>query len=351
VIGTRHACACAAVVAVACALLACGGGGPREAVVIRVGDAGIKNATIAHWMSVMAPQHVLPIPPHYAACISQQRKVKPQSSSADVQQTCRREYQAVRQQALSFLISSRWLTGEAAEQGVGVSAREIDQRLQQKERSFPSKSEFEESLKAIAHTVDDVRLELGAELAGERLRRRLIDDEPKPSPSEIAAEYRRHIRGFHIPERRYFDIAENFHSAAAARRQMREAEAGKHLASLQETLPRKSFSDYNGEKRIIYEAIFKARLHVVTGPIRLNHFYFLIRVTRIVPAHVESLAQVSGEIEKKLNDERRRRSLAAFVAAWRKKWTARTDCDAGYVVQKCRTYAGPKTLEEPLALN
>lgn len=348
----RRVCVCTTVIAVACGVLACGGGGPREAVVIRVGEGGIKNATIAHWMSVMAPQHILPIPPHYVACVSQQRKVKPQSSTADLQQVCRQQYQAVRHEALAFLISSHWLIGEASNEGIGVSSKEVEQRLQQKEKSFPAgASEFRESLRAIAHTTADVRLELEAELAAEKLRRRLVDAEPKISRTEVAARYRRDIRNFHIPERREFDIAENFPTAALARRQMREAEAGKHLQSLRESLLRKSFSDYSGEKRIIYEAIFKARPHVVTGPIRLNHFYFLIRVTRIIPAHVESLARVSRAIEKKLVDERRQRNLAAFVAAWRKRWIARTDCDAGYVVQKCRAYAGSKTPEEPTTLN
>jgi hypothetical protein len=66
---------------------------------------------------------------------------------------------------------------------------------------------------------------------------------------------------------------------------------------------------------------------------------------------VKSLTQVSASIEKKLADERRKQALTVFIAAWRKKWIAQTNCDTGYVTQKCRQYTGLKTPEEPLALN
>jgi foldase protein PrsA len=276
---------------------------------------------------------------------------KPGSSTASLEHVCRVEYAALRQQALAFLISSRWLTGEAAEEGMRVSAREVQQQLQQRKRSFPSESEFNESLQAIAHSVADVEREIEGDLAAQKLRRRLIAKEPRITSAEIAAYYRRNIARFHVPEQREFDIVENLRSEAIARRQMREAKAGKHLLSLHESFPRKPFTDYVGEKRTIYEAIFKAQPHVFTGPIRLNEFYFLIRVTHIAPGRVEPLRRVHGAIEKRISAERDRKTLARFVSAWRLRWRARTDCRAGYVVQKCRQYAGPKTAEEPLALN
>jgi foldase protein PrsA len=350
--GVRLIGSSAAVLASACALVACGGSGARERVVARVGHSAITAAAFTHWMQAMAPQHVAPDPPHYAACIARQKALEPQSTEAALLETCRQQYQTLKQQVLGFLISSRWLIGEAADQGIGTSEPEVKRRLAEKQRSLAaSDAEFKQSLNAIDHTIADLELEIRVEVASQKIRQKLIGEEPKVTPGEVAAYYRRNIQRFHVPERRYFDIAENFHSAALARKQMREVAAGKYLESLHESLPRKPFTDYNGEKRTIYEAIFKARPRVVTGPIRLNRLYFLIRVTRVAPAYVQPLAQVQGAIGKKLSAARQRRTLAAFIAAWRRKWIARTDCDAGYVVQKCRQYAASKTPEEPLALN
>jgi hypothetical protein len=65
----------------------------------------------------------------------------------------------------------------------------------------------------------------------------------------VAAYYRRNIARFHVHEQREFDIVENRRSEAIARRQLREAKAGKHLISLHEAFPRKPFPDYASEKR------------------------------------------------------------------------------------------------------
>lgn len=351
--GVRGICVWVVALAATCGLLACGGGGEREAVVIRAGAGQITNASIAHWMSVMSPQHILPIPPHYTACVANQRKIKRQATTAELHQICLLQYVATRRQALAFLITSSWLTGEAADEGVKVSGNEVKRRLAQRERSYSSKSELDQTLKAIAHTVADVELEIQAELASEKLRRKLSSEVPVVTGADITAYYRRNIRRYHIPEQRYFNIVEGLSSVRAARKMIKELHDGRSLAgtSIPESLPRKSFSDYIGEKRTIYEAIFKAPLHVLSEPIRLNNAYFLIEVTRITPAHLQSLAQVRSSIDKKLTDERHRRALAAFVAAWRKKWIARTDCSSGYVTQKCRQYTSAKMPEEPLALN
>jgi parvulin-like peptidyl-prolyl isomerase len=331
------------------------GGGAREAVVVQVGDSPITNATVAHWMAVMAPQHIVPDPPRYAACIAHDRAVGARSDEADLQEGCAREYQALRRQVLGFLISSQWLVAQAADEGVGITAQEVKRRLVEKKESFPhGRAEFEESLKAIGRSVEDVEREVRAELASTKIRGRLIKDKAEVTPADVAAYYRRNVGKWRVPERRNFDIAENFRSDAEARKVMSDVKARRsRLAdkSIAESLPRKSFADYSGEKRIIYEAIFKATPHVLTGPIRLNSLYFVIEVTHVTPAYVQSLAQVRSAIVKKLSTTRQRRALARFVAAWRSKWTAKTDCHAGYVVQKCRQYTGPTVPEDPLALN
>lgn len=334
------------------ALAACGGGGVGpEQFVARVGGEPVTQATFEHWLTVMAPQHVAPVPPEYSACVAHAKKTAPQSTAAQLREECRDEYREVAQKVLDLLISSRWLAGEAAEQGAKVSPGEVAERFEEKRRSYSTAGEFDESIKAIAHTSADVRLELEAELAREKLLGKLAADEPTIATATVAAYYRSHARRYHIPEERYFDIGENFPSAAFARKVMREANAGRRLPSLAEKLPRKPYTDYNGEKRTIYEAIFNAKPNVITGPINLNGLYFVIDVTRIAPSYVQQLPQVRGAIAKQLAAEQHKRALAAFVAAWRSKWTARTDCAPAYVVPGCRQYAGTKPPEEPFPLN
>jgi hypothetical protein len=344
--------------AIACALAgglqACGTGNAQEAVAVRVGDRSIASATVAHWMTVMAPQHIVPDSPHFAACFARRRSLDPRAGTSELTDQCRQQYEALTQRVLGFLISSRWRIDESAEEGMPVSREEVRRRIDEKERSFPrGKDEFEESLKAIAHTREDVELETESEIATEKIRGKLVSTEPAVTEADIEAHYRASIDRYHIPEQRHFYIAENFPSAAAARKVMAEIRAGRSLrsTSLSESLPRKPYTDYNGEKRTIYEAIFKARPRVLTGPIRLNNLYFLIEVRDIVPARVQSFAEVRDKIAERVKVKLQRRTLAAFVAAWRAKWVARTDCGVGYVVPKCRQYHGPRPSEDPVELN
>jgi foldase protein PrsA len=317
----RSATAAGVVVATAGLFVGCASRSQRGTVV-RIGAITIKRDTIAHWTGV---RHVVPLP----------------GASA-------------KQQALEFLISAAWLTGEAAERGVKVSRAEVKAALAARERWYSSRTEFHEALRSLGYTLSDVELELRADLTSNKLRQSAVDGDQKVSSSEIKSYYTKHIREFDIPEERYFDIVEFPKTLSQARKFMREVAAGRSVteaASLHESYRRKPFSDYAGEKRIIYEAIFKAHLHVLSKPIPEYRHYWLFEINRIVPPHVQSLASETASIEHKLAGGRRRRSLARFVAQWRKKWLARTECQPGFVVQKCKEFKGDRRGEDTLAFN
>jgi hypothetical protein len=324
----RRIVASSAILLAPVAIAACGAGADRSSpIVARVAGVPIAQATLTHWMRAMAPRHVVPDGPD----------------------------EALRQRALDFLISSRWLIGEAAAEGTGVTKAQVARRLAEKERSFPGgRNEFEAFLRAVAHTVADQELEMQTELASEAIRRRLAAEEAKITPADVTRYYSQHLlTDFFVPEERHFYIVENIPSDAAARTLMAEVKAGRSLAnlSLKESYPRKSYSAYQGEKRTIIEAIFKATPHVLTGPIRLGTLYFLIEVTRVTTPYTQSFAHVRDAISSQLAAEQQQSTLAAFIASWHSRWKARTDCYAGYVVQRCRQYTGSEALEEPALTN
>jgi hypothetical protein len=339
---------------VATCLIACGGAGkhsvgPAGPLTVRVGDKTISGAVINHWMTVMAPQHAVPVPPRYTACLARLRVVRRGETEATLREECEELHEGLRTRAIDFLIAKYWLIGEAASQGTAVTEPDIGAGLARRKKNFESDAEFRESIQAIGHTLADVELEIQAELAAERIRHSLREQEPAIKQSEVAAYYRQHVKSYFVPEERYFDIGENFPTAAVAKGKMKAVGAGEE--SIHEWMPRKPYTDYNGEKRTIYEAIFKAKPHVVSQPIRLNNLYFLIDVTRIRPAYVRLLSQVDREIRAKLETERWKHDLAAFISGWRKRWTERTDCEGAGIVNKCRQYTGPKESEAPLSFS
>lgn len=302
------------------ALAGCGGGAP-DGVAVRVGDSTITKETVDRWMSVMAPEHFVPDPPRFAACIARQVAFSPQSIAAAIKQECRQQYQALKHRALSALISSQWLIDEAAALGLKVSGR----------GAGPT----------------------AAQVAAADIRQVLTQGEAKISPAQVVAYYGHNIKRFERPEKRFFELFQPLLSAAAARKAMREVAHGRSRSKLaiRESLDRHDLADVVPWKRGIEKAIFAAKPHTLVGPLRLRSFWGFFEVTRVIPRAVKPLVRVRHAIQQQLAGEQQRSTLASFIGAWRRKWIARTDCSPGYVVQKCRQYRGHRAPEDPLAFN
>ena len=305
---------------------ACGGG--SSDVVAQVGRYPITKTTLNHWMSVMAGGRVAPGQ-------SKQR-------------------QALRQQVLGFLISSQWVIGEAADEGLKVSKQEIEQRFKaKKSASFPGgEAEFHEFLKATGQTTSDIMLEARAELASSKIRGTLTSKEPKITQAQIARYYSQNKQRFAIPERRELEIT-NRKSKVEADKLKREVESGKSFASVSgRESTKRPRHEAPGYDATLERAVYAARPNVLTGPVKLRVDYYLFEVKQIIPGREQTLPEVQGSIEKQLATEQQRRTLAGFIKAWRTKWTARTDCHPGFVVQKCRQHNASKTTppEDPLTL-
>ncbi len=302
----------AALATLATGLAACGDSATDSAAV-KVGAISIAKSTVDHWASVMAAE---------------------QPSSK----------QTPRQRALDFLISSQWAIGQAAAQGLRASDSEVRQRLRERISAFANgEAEFQELLEATGETVADVTLEIEAELARSKLHRALITGEPKPTSAEIASYFQRHKGGFVVAERRKAEVLHT-EDRAVAGRIFKEVEAGRTLASEPRAESLVYVRGLGGavDKTKIAKAILAATAATPTGAVHIGRIYFIFEVTRVMPPVQMTFAEVKGSIERQLTDEQSSRTIAYFLAAWRKKWTARTDCAPGFIVAGCRQLPASK---------
>jgi hypothetical protein len=302
-------------------LIGCGSG-RGSATIARVGGSAITEATLSRSMAQLAPEHAVPDPPHYRKCIRREEAETLLSLKAELTAECMRQYRVLRQQALNSLISSHWVIGEAVEKG-------------------------------LVHGDRGATLQARAERASASIRDALFSAEPQIAAAQVALQYRREIAHFRIPERRGFEIFEHIPTEAEARK-LRAQILGGHrnvdVVHLHEWLARPSSLDVGGAKGPITKAIFAARLRALSTPVPLDGQYALIELTKITSPGTHPLAQVEKSIRDRLAREQRQRTLARFIAGWRARWRAKTDCAAGYVVQKCRQYFGPRSREDPLVL-
>jgi hypothetical protein len=318
------------VLLVAVGLAGCRSTGSDETVVHIDGRAIATRATVDHWISVMTAGR----------------------SSAGV---VKQRYRPVAQQVLRLLISWHWLIDQAAEDGLKVSGQDVSHRVSEREQaSFPGgRSEVESYLQATGETMADLKLEIAAELAGRRLRQMVASRTPRITPAEVAEYYRRHMQSYVVRERRDVMIT-NRKTYVAAAKAKREVESGTLSASRFPEELRELPRNLNyGARPQLERAIRAAAPNVPTGPVKqlavgTVYDYFVFEVKRVLPETRQPLAEVRRALRRRLAEEAQRHALERFIGAWRRKWVARTDCSAGYVVQKCRRYKGVAAPEDPL---
>jgi len=295
-------------------LAACAGQAPIAA---RVGRSTISQAEVNHWTSAIA-----------AGATAANGLGQPGGEPS-------------RQAALEFLISARWLTGEAAVRGMAVSEQAVERTL--RERIEPEgEDEFERSLKRTGRIVADAKLEIEAELGAEAIRRVLARRAARITPQEVRAYYRRNALRLGLPERRVTDALEEIPSRAAAVALLKRVGTGPGFRklALHEGLKYRLYPE-EPEKSAVLVWVFKARPGDVSGPMKYNKRWALFIVRRIIPPEALPLASVRAKATAGLIEERQRALTAEYLKTYRGRWLARTSCSSGYVVQRCRQYAGP----------
>ncbi len=161
-----------------------GGGGRGSQTAVRVGPHAISVDTVDHWMSALVgkgsngkePGPAVPVPPKYTACIASQRAHRRapfahgNPTSAQLKAYCEFEYERFKLKALYVLVSHEWTTGEAAELGVEVDRRELQQQLAAFEQALaPSKAAFRRELGFWRATRADILLSLEDEQLATRI--------------------------------------------------------------------------------------------------------------------------------------------------------------------------------------
>jgi hypothetical protein len=288
-------------------------------VVVRVGTVAIDRATVDHWTGAIA-------------------------LGSAVEGALGRSSSTPRQKALDFLISANWAIGAAAERGLDVSEGAIERGLSERIQAAPNgRSEFQEEISATGQTLADVKLEVKVALALAKLRKFVSRRVPPVTQAQVAGYYKHHLRSFRIPDRRWVDLIEAIHGYSHAVALGKRLGPGARFAkkALRELVARQTpYEAAHRENHQLVQAIFAATPGLIARPVRFNNKWVLLVVRKLVPGSIKPLSKVSAEISERLAQERHRRALASFLAAYRREWTAKTSCEPGFVVQKCSMYRG-----------
>jgi hypothetical protein len=288
------------------ALCGCGG---SSAVVVNVAGNSITKSTFDHWTAIAG-------------------------GSA-----------AASKRALGFLIASQWLMSEAAELGIHANDREAQTQLEQvaydkregiKYDGLPS-GDLTFFFARARGRLDRLWLMRLAIMSAQVRRRQLADTEQRIKRHEIVAYYTQHKSLFVLPEQRDIQWIVTY-SEPTLQKAVREIRAGKNFV----TVARRVSLDPPTRKGMVYATepekdfarhVFAAKPHVLSGPFQQVQNHYMLEVTKVTPARLQSLAEVEVSI--------RRRLAARWVSTQlprllRQKWTVKTACTISILVVSCR---------------
>jgi parvulin-like peptidyl-prolyl isomerase len=322
--------------------------------VVEVGGAPITKSAIEHWMMIAVgssasgsgktTKAVLPEPLDYTACIAHMqagaaKSSKAQNAPTTVQEKtrCEQQYDALQKQALGYLISTRWLEGEASEQGIKVSDGEVQRQFQQiKSQQFHSEADFQKFLATSGEGISDLLLRVKTNLLSSKVQQKITEAvNNKSKQAEITSYYNENKSRYSQPQKRNILVVLTA-TQAQAEAAKTEISSGKSFASVAKSKSIDASSKVNGgshievteaqEPKALGQAVFAAKTGVLGGPVKTPAGYYIYEVKKMIPSEHQSLSQARPSITQQLRTQRQQKALGEFVKNYRARWTARTRC-------------------------
>lgn len=366
---TKSISALGAVFFAAAGIAACGGGVPGNAVVSVNGNP-VTKSTFEHWVKIAAAsaagastsKPAIPDPPNYTECIAHLRATQPKPakgqsapSEAQLKAQCEEQYETFKKGALSFLIQSEWILGQAEEMKISASKQEVEKTFNRlKKEQFPKEAEYQKFLNDTGQTTSDLLLRVKVQSVLSPKIEQKVEKQAKKNVTKSEAEkyFKEHQSLYGQPERRNLLIVLTKTEAQAASAK-KEIESGKSFASVAKAHSIDPVSKAKGgelpnvekgqEEKALSEAVFSAKLHTLSGPVKTPFGYYVFEVTKVLPASQQSFSKVESSIKQQLGSERQQKALAAFVKEFKKRWQAKTECKSEFMVELCNGYKAPKT--------
>jgi foldase protein PrsA len=358
-------------VSTAVALTACGGDSVPGNAVAKVGDNAITNDTFNHWLQVAAissqgqtggasAKAAVPDAPDFKQCIAKKAKSAPKPAKGQPKPTdatfktqCQQEYDGLKQQVMQFLISSQWIQGEAADQGVEVSQKEVDKQFETtKKQSFPKPADFDKFLKTSGMTLEDIKFRVKLDALSNALRKKITEGKDKVSEKEIQTYYDKNKSRFAQPERRDLRIVLT-KTKAKADEAKAALDAGQTFKAVAKKFSIDQASKNQGgvllavakgqQEKALDAAVFAAPLGKLQGPVKTQFGFYIFKVGKITPASQQSVKDATATIKQLLASQNQQKALDAFVKDFRDKWKGKTNCRKEYVTQDCKNAPKPKT--------
>jgi foldase protein PrsA len=365
----------AALAATILVIAGCGGEDVPSDSVAKIGDAKITKAQFTHWFNAAAKQQaqstgakpedaVAPDPPNFTKCIAAKSKQPvpkgvPKPDPKALKAQCKQEYDGLRDQTLQFLISSQWLTQEAAKRKITATDKEVQTTFQQqKKQSFPKEADYQKFLATSGQSETDLLYRVKLSVLTNKLQQSIVKDKGTVTDAQIQDYYNKNKQRFAQPETRDLEVVLAAKKAKADAA-LKAVKSGTPWAKVAKQYSSDDASKSQGGKlpgvtkgqqeKSFDAAIFSAKKGVITGPVKTQFGYYVFRVTKITPAKQQSLTEVKTTIKNLLQSQSQQKALNDFVKDFQDRYKKMTECAKDYVVDQCNNAPKKKTSTTPVS--
>ena len=263
------------------------------------------------------------------------------------------QYATLKDTAMANLITSHWIEGEAADRGITASDTDIQNWIKQ---NIGGPSQFKQAAKQAGFTEEEARDQARVIVLSQELQKEVIPTEtPSVSQDLVQQFYDANKAQFTQPETR--DVRQIVNKDKAKVEQAKailekdDSEASwKKVAAKYST---DKATNSNGglrqgvaqgqsepelDKQIFSDSVTTNQL---IGPFEGQNGWYLIEIEKVTPESVTPLEKLESQIKQQLAQGEQQQIATVAQKSITDKWTARTFCASGYVVQQCANYTPP----------
>lgn len=267
-----------------------------------------------------------------------------------------KKYDELKEAALSELLDSIWIQGEAEELGISVTPKEIDTELATiKKQNFKTEAEFQKFLKTSRFTPADVVARVKLQLLSTQIQEAITREAPAASEAEVADYYdTAKDSQYTTKESRDVRVVVNkdkakIEAAKAALEKDDSDGSWKEVATKYSSDPTTKSKgglqpglteEILQSQPALSEAVFSSATGTLVGPIEVQGNFFVLEVDKLNPAKVQALDEVKAQIKSQLTEQVAQEVFSTFIAEYQTKWTARTFCAEDFTIERCANFKG-----------
>jgi parvulin-like peptidyl-prolyl isomerase len=262
------------------------------------------------------------------------------------------KYEELQTGAMTELIESVWIRGEAEELDVSVTDKQVEDELKTiKKQNFPTEAAYQKFLEKSNYTEEEVNELVEVQLLTRGIQEKVNAEAPKPSSEEIEEYYdAEKASQFTTKESRDVRIVLN-EDKAEVEAAKKALEADNSPASWKKVAAKYSSDPTSKTKGGLQkgvteeflqgqlkEAIFSSATGELVGPLKFEKNWMLTEVVKLNPGKVQTLGEAKAQIEGTLEQEKQQTYLGEFANDFQSKWLSRTRCADGFVTERCANY-------------